>query len=152
MAGPTTTGLTALLTGEGWHYVGESGEPAFGTGWANASGTRKLAFRIRETGVVDVQGYVENTSTPSPPGAAFFTLPSGYRPSSDTFQGAVVIQTDDTSDGYISSPLHVTSAGVVSINGIAEDPVFSSATTAYAGVAQYVYIQGFFFLEPSSAP
>ena len=41
---------------EDWHYVGEAGEPAFGTNWANAASDRNLAFRIREMGVVDIQG------------------------------------------------------------------------------------------------
>ena len=35
MAGPTTTGLAALIDGEDWHYVGETDEPAFENSWEN---------------------------------------------------------------------------------------------------------------------
>ena len=75
----TTTGLTALVAGEDWHYVGEAGEPAFQGSWANFSGTPALAFRIREAGIVDIQGQPRNTSDPT---QTIFTLPVGYRPSS----------------------------------------------------------------------
>jgi hypothetical protein len=35
VAGPTTTGLAALIGGEDWHYVGEAGEPAFENSWGS---------------------------------------------------------------------------------------------------------------------
>lgn len=49
MAGPTTTGLAALIDGEDWHYVGETDEPAFENSWENVGsvGIPKMAFRIR---------------------------------------------------------------------------------------------------------
>lgn len=75
MGGMTPAGLAAMLAGEDWHYVGESGEPAFTGGWANVAGFNKMAFRLREAGVVDLAGVVEG-------GATFpvFTLPEEYRP------------------------------------------------------------------------
>ena len=77
-SGVTTTGLTTLLAGEDWHYVGEAGEPAFENSWINFSGYQKLSFRIREGGIVDLYG----VTTAGTPGAAVFTLPAEYRPSS----------------------------------------------------------------------
>lgn len=108
-SGPTTPGLTALLTGEDWHYVGEAGEPAFEAPWGNAAGNPKLAFRIREAGVVDLHGVVTGGSSGDP----IFTLPVGYRPSNRTFilgydpvndtAEGVVIETD----GTVSTPSSV---------------------------------------------
>ncbi len=74
----TTTGYAALAAGEGWHYVGESGEPAFENSWQNSSSDLpNLAFRIREAGIVDIYGVVNNGAS----GSTVFTLPAGYRPS-----------------------------------------------------------------------
>lgn len=64
-------------TYEDWHYVGSGGgEPAFLNSWANVSTLPKLAFRMRETGVVDIQGTIAG-------GTSFivFTLPATARPS-----------------------------------------------------------------------
>lgn len=65
--------------GEDWHYVGEAGEPAFLNSWANSavSGTPKLAFRIRESGVVDLQGVAVSAGSAT----TVFSLPAGYAPS-----------------------------------------------------------------------
>lgn len=80
MAGVTTPGLAALIAGEGWHYVGGTDEPAFNSTWANISTLPKLAFRIREAGVVDIQGTVTPGASGTS-GSTIFTLPEGYRPS-----------------------------------------------------------------------
>ena len=153
MAGPTTSGLAALVAGEDWHYVGETDEPAFGTSWANAASDQHLAFRIRESGVVDVQGYVQNTAAPTAPTSdALFTLPAGYRPSSETYQGMAAVTTDDGTDGLIVSPVVVATSGAVFLPSINTDPVFDIYIGKYAGVALYVKIHGFFFLTPASAP
>lgn len=80
----TTTGLTALVAGEDWHYVGEAGEPAFNSSWGNHTARTMLAFRIRETGVVDIQGQIESAGT----SAHIFTLPVGYRP---TGSGRIIV-------------------------------------------------------------
>lgn len=68
--------------GEDWHYVGEAGEPAFENGWANVSGplAMPLAFRIREAGIVDIQGAVDSGTD-----VQLFTLPERYRPSGISF-------------------------------------------------------------------
>lgn len=78
----STAGLAAGLTGEDWHYVGESGEPAFENDWENSPTQPALAFRVREAGIVDVQGSIINLVDPTD---TVFTLPAGYRPSSQTF-------------------------------------------------------------------
>ena len=64
---------------ENWIVVGSGGSaPAFATGWDNASATYypKMAFRLRETGIVDLVGCVDTDGTT----AYIFTLPAGYRP------------------------------------------------------------------------
>lgn len=78
MAGPTTAGLAALNAGESWHYVGAAGEPAFENDWDNWITTWDLAFRIGETGVVDIEGSAYNIVDTTD---VIFTLPEGYRPS-----------------------------------------------------------------------
>ena len=67
-----------MVTPEEWHYVGEAGEPAFLNSWANTTGSDypAMAFRIREAGVVDIQGVVTAPGT----FASIFVLPSDYRP------------------------------------------------------------------------
>lgn len=85
MAGPSTAGLAALNAGEGWRYVGDSGEPAFENDWSN-EGSADLAFRYREPGIVDISGVVKNTTAAST--ATIFTLPEGYRPTSGAFPNA----------------------------------------------------------------
>jgi len=80
----STTGLTALVAGEDWHYVGEAGEPAFQNSWANDSTFPKMAFRLREAGIVDIQGVPIGGSS----GTTIFTLPSGYRPTSPVYYQA----------------------------------------------------------------
>ena len=140
--------------GEDWHYVGEAGEPAFGTDWINGATDNHLAFRIRETGVVDVQGFVENSAAPTAPATAvFFTLPVGYRPSADTYQGTAVIRTDVAADGPVVAPIGITTTGDVVIVDIDTDPIFTTHYSgAYSGVAYRVTLQGQFFLVPASAP
>lgn len=63
---------------DGWHYVGETDEPAFLNSWANTTGSDypAMAFRIREAGVVDIQGVVTAPGT----FASIFVLPAAYRP------------------------------------------------------------------------
>lgn len=140
-------------TWEDWHYVGATDEPAFGTSWDNAAANNNLAFRIREAGVVDIQGYVQNTAAPTEPASdTLFTLPEGYRPSAETFQGMATVTTDDGSDGPIISPVVVATSGAVFLPSVNTDPAFDIYVGKYAGVAQYVKIRGFFFLDPADAP
>jgi hypothetical protein len=56
--------------------VGAPGEPAFGTGWKNASGGYQVAgFYKDDEGVVHLRGVVDLGS-----GTTIFTLPAGFRP------------------------------------------------------------------------
>ena len=150
----STTGLTALVAGEDWHYVGEAGEPSFENGWTNVVGGRNLAFRIREAGVVDIQGLITNSNSPTAPAAnGIFTLPVGYRPSATSFQGAAIVSTDVAADGPIAAHVSVTTAGLVYVGGLSDDPFLSSTNAgAFTGAAKYVTMHGFLFLEPSSTP
>lgn len=93
--------------GEDWHYVGEAGEPAFENSWANVSTAPKLAFRLREAGVVDIQGTIEDgTST------TVFTLPEGYRPSAVT---AASISAFVTGAGRVSCLVSIQTSGAVDL-------------------------------------
>lgn len=73
--------------GEGWHYVGGAGEPAFEDSWANVTAATALAFRIREAGIVDVFGFVDHAGNGN--SIPITTLPDGYRPSNGTRVAAV---------------------------------------------------------------
>ena len=76
--------------GEAWHYVGDVGEPAFDSTLVNAgTGYPKLAFRIREGGIVDIEGVLAGSLTS---GGSIFVLPEAYRPTSVAY---IPIVTDD---------------------------------------------------------
>lgn len=156
-SGVTTTGLTSLIEGEDWHYVGDATTglgTAFGTDWGNNGATSQLAFRRREAGVVDVQGLISNTAQPTAPSGKFFVLPVGYRPSASTYQLQATYITDGASDPIITAPVTVEADGDVYpfFDGGLFDPAFSNLTSAYTGVLANVYISGQFFLTPASAP
>ena len=102
----TTTGYAALAAGESWHYVGETDQPAFEGAWGNSSGSPAMAFRIRESGVVDLAGSITGATT-----ASIFYLPEGYRPNVKT-PGVVVY---DTVNGAVS--MQVDTDGLVKFNG-----------------------------------
>lgn len=113
--------------GEGWHYVGASGEPAFTNSWANVSGEPAVAFRIREAGIVDIHGVVDSGSDSS----SIFTLPVGYRPSANTWV---------VSFGY-SSLSPVTAAPAV-VGVLTDGTVVPQAGLVMVGFS------GQFFLDP----
>lgn len=93
---------------EDWHYVGSGGsEPAFSNSWANVTGSPKLAFRIRETGIVDIQGTIDSGTDLN-----VFTLPVDYRPSSFT---AVTISAYIAANGRISCLATIATNGIVSV-------------------------------------
>lgn len=149
VAGPTTTGLAGLIAGEDWHYVGD-GTTGLGTtfaaGWTNASAGNNLAFRIREAGVIDVQGYVEVNDVLM--SDEIFALPAEYRPAGDTYMGSATVESSaGSTDGYLTAPVFVTSAGSVQILNVSVDPLYGGT----AG-AQYAWIFGQFFLDPATAP
>lgn len=106
MAGPTTAGYAALAAGEDWRYVGETDQPAFENSWANQGGSRPaLAFRIREAGVVDIQGSITGGSNFT----VVFTLPEGYRPSDVSYMNAIA----DTGPSWVPVMVRITSGGSV---------------------------------------
>lgn len=117
--------------GEDWHYVGESGEPAFENSWANASGLTAAAFRIREAGVVDLHFAVQDGTSPK-----IFTLPEGYRPSNIT---GPYVGLDVT-----LSPLSEQAIGV----GIRAD---GDVVLDMMPSGDAVTFAGFFFLDPPAA-
>lgn len=65
---------------EGWHVVGESGEPAFQAGWKNFKEPGfdpvPLRFRKDELGDVIIEGFVVGEGV----GRDIFILPEGFRP------------------------------------------------------------------------
>lgn len=120
--------------GEDWHYVGQAGEPAFENSWAAATGSY-LAFRIRESGVVDIQGHVDSGTK----GTTIFTLPTGYRPSSGASVSGVA---GFVTSGSVVVPtvLTITPGGAVSATGLVIDN------------PDDVTVASQFFLTPPTAP
>ena len=132
MAGMSTAGYAAVAAGEDWHYVGEAGEPAFENGWTNRDPGElftKLAFRIREAGCVDIQGWVKGGT----PGMVIFTLPAGYRPNVGAYMPVV---------GEVSGGA-ATSAGVLAINNTGTVNGYRDSGTNHSSIA----IAGSFFLD-----
>lgn len=112
---------------EDWHYVGEAGEPAFATGWANiGSPEPALGFRLREAGVVDLAGAITSGVGAA---SALFTLPEGYRPSSRAY---VVIAVSDPA--FSGTVLQIETDGDV----------------LTLDVHQEIYISGSFFLNTAA--
>lgn len=68
---------------EVWHYVGNSGQPAFGTGWSNrGSPFVTLAFRkvASPANEVEIRGWCAVAAVAD---TTVFTLPTGYSPASE---------------------------------------------------------------------
>ena len=115
----STTGLTALVEGEDWHIVGSAAEPAFQNSWEAASGALawSVGFRIRESGVVDIQGAAKNTKPPVyGVDDVIFTLPAGYRPSTLTIIPTVGNTASDRSGNDVACLLFIETDGDVSVN------------------------------------
>jgi hypothetical protein len=65
---------------DGWHYVGESGEPAMNADFENrGSDWPALAFRMRQPGIVELVGALYRADT-AHAGDELFILPDGYHP------------------------------------------------------------------------
>jgi hypothetical protein len=71
--------------GEGWHYVGDAGQPAFQNSWTNfnapgsshnSATNQHAAFRIDNFGVIHLGGLVAGGTIGQP----IFTLPPAYCP------------------------------------------------------------------------
>lgn len=99
---------------EEWHYVGDSGEPAFQNSWANAGDPyAPLRFRLvtgrgASTGDIDTRRAsleIQGSVTGGDSGTVVFTLPDGFRPShelhlpaSDDLGGFVVLKVEANGD------------------------------------------------------
>lgn len=99
------------LTDETWHYVGNSGQPGFGSGWSNVgSSNAKLAFKLlAEKNLILIRGYVANATASNT--AAIFTLPTGYVPTSQQIFALV-----ENGDAYGNSLVVETSGAVKLFN------------------------------------
>ena len=120
--------------GEDWHYVGEAGEPAFTADWENV-GIQDLAFRKRESDVIDLMGTVGPTGAWA---STVFTLPVGYRPSGSTYFTA---DGDNISGPTVVSAIH----GVVNADGTVQLAKTTSATV------DRVFINTQIFLVPATS-
>lgn len=139
--------MADLATPDGWHYVGEAGEAAWaqdggGDNWQNQfPTTANLAYRIREAGIVDVQGSIARGLGT---GSDLFTLPSGYRPNSITYYTAYALT---SSDDHLAVAVGVNSAGTVEIIDGKDDPFLPSTDPIST-----VHLQLQIFLVSSSTP
>lgn len=130
----TTTGLTALLTGEDWHYVGDTGEPAFSDGWSNVgSPWPSMAFRMRGGGVVDLVAVITTSATFE----VVFTIPAAYRPLGSR---RVPIPYTRSRSGTLSARM-----GDIELSGVL------TATGANT-VGDIVYINTSYFIGNADAP
>lgn len=85
--------LDKLGTIEEWHYIGDTGEPAFQSSWANVSGYRGACFLKDPQGWVHLSGLI----TGDIPGTTIFTLPEDYRPSAYEIHNVVTYDASATS-------------------------------------------------------
>ena len=107
-------------TRDDWHYVGETDEPAFEESWVNEGAGQAMAFRIRESGIVDIHGAVTGGGT----GSTVFTLPAGYRPATESTIPAVM--SNNASCRVVIAP-----EGWVM-------PTFSSGATVYMSLQMFL--------------
>lgn len=115
--------------GEDWHYVGDTSEPAFENSWDNgaaSSGLTRLAFRLRESGVVDLAGIIRNGTS-----STVFTLPTGYRP---TYKAPGIVA--------------LSSANEAATIVVADDGTVKVVTTSSLPLAGTLAISGQFFVNP----
>lgn len=90
------------FSGQTIHYIGRDGEPAFTNAWVNyAPGSAEAAFWKDATGLVHVQGLIKSGTV----GQAAFTLPPGYRPTTQhpfgTVSNGAIGRVDVMADGTV---------------------------------------------------
>lgn len=113
---------------EDWHYVGGTDEPAFENSWSNLGTYSAMAFRLRETGIVDLVGAVQNSGNSN---TTIFTIPVGYRPTDVTFLTG-------RSESTVSSEACVLG---IETNG---------RVKLYSTASQYVWFAGSYFLDAAA--
>lgn len=124
--------------GEDWHYVGDTGEPAFENSWVNNSAiSANLAFRIRESDILDIQGAVKNGTDNT-----VFTLPAGYRPSGNVSIPCTIYDSGGTHQAGL---LTIDTGGVVKVYR-----EVASVVQTPAGTIAVIYAQ--VFLVPPTVP
>lgn len=116
---------------EDWHYVGESGEPAFAGSFSNLGfGQPKLCFR-KIGNEVHIAGTFWEGGGALTVGTVF-TLPTGYRPSGNSAQ-VLSVYADFSGNSYFQG-MTVSTAGVVAI---AANPGSHPIMSAYAGSSRF---------------
>ena len=131
------TGSAQVNVPEDWHNVGGTGEPAFQNSWNTFSGQMKLSFRLRSGGVVDIAGYAVTGGTA---GSTVFTLPTGYRPSTQVNFPIVGVSTGT----YNAALLTVDTTGDVHPTRI--------VSSVGAHPAEFYVSGSFFIIPPAAAP
>ena len=121
---------------EDWHYVGEAGEPAFLNSWVNESTGYRLAFRLRETGIGDIQGRIKGGTSGDP----IFQLPAAYRPAFYTSVFGAEVDSGTLTNALVI--VGFTGTGNAYVTPQWED----------SAVSVSMEINGQFFLTPPDAP
>ncbi len=108
-----TSNVKSPFKKDHWHYIGTSGEPAFGAPFSNIGGGSDLKFRKDLQGNVAITGVVAYTGSG---GATLFAIPVGYRPFED-FGGAMIDSVDAVglTNHFPFRPSVSASTGIVSI-------------------------------------
>ena len=122
---------------EDWHYVGEAGEPAFENSWVYSGAGPHPAFRMREAGIVDIQGSIKSGSSHA------FTLPLAYRPAGNTSVTCLGLKSVSGTTLSLAADVAILTDGkvypAVNVDGD------TAPSYLYFGSAQ-------FFLDPATAP
>ncbi len=94
---------------EDWHFVGDTGEPAFQNSWTNLnSDNHRLGFRRNRDGTVWVYGTIADGSAMD---SLIFTLPEGYRPASQFLAETPGARNNNVQQTY--SRIDITTSGTV---------------------------------------
>lgn len=107
---------------EGWHEVGEAGEPAFENSWVNSSTTAgaKVAFYKDELGRVHLRRLVKDGTVAADSTGDIFTLPVGYRPldtlffavNSNSAYGLATVHADGSVRARVGSSANFSLSGI----------------------------------------
>lgn len=108
---------SAIVSGDRWHVIGATGEPAFANSWVAAGGIDQVPRFIRDPfGFVHIEGLMSTGVVNSPA----FTLPVGYRPAARHLYSVVANDAfgrmSIAADGTVR--LAVGSNGFVQLSGI----------------------------------